>query len=236
MRKFVIRLFTVMLSAAILLCSLTGCESNQASNSESDSVSESTSDDESKDSQVNSDNADSSDSQNEQSNSHSEFDFDAAVKNITLFGKKISLPCTVKDLGEEFSLDERSKWVILESVVSSDLYYKNKKIGTVNLSDSDEEQIICLDFGFGLGNEFITDEKLRKPLYESYGWYSDEIEIDFSGLKFNSSSNEIKFCLGEPTEKTDAYFKDYLVYEYLNGYVWVKFYQDMITEFVIGLL
>lgn len=232
-----------LLITATLLCGFSGCDSNETGSISSDSaVSElrSTPVAESKDSQsseANSDDTSSPDAQDGQSSGQSEFDFDDAVKNIIVFQHEFSLPCEIKDLGNDFSLDEHSKWVVLENVVSSNLYYKNKKIGTVNLSESgDDEQIICLDLGFGLGNETIADEELRRSLYNSYGWYSEEIEINFNGLNFSSSANEIRCCLGNPTEKSDAYFRDFLVYEYPNGYVWIKFFKGMITEFVIGLL
>lgn len=232
-----------LLTMAALLCGFTGCDSNETGSISPDSAAsglQSTPVAESKDSQsleANSGDTGSSDAQNEQSSSQWEFDFDDAVKNIIVFQHEFSLPCEIKDLGNDFSLDEHSKWVVLENVVSSNLYYKNKKIGTVNLSESgDDEQIICLDLGFGLGNETIADEELRRSLYNSYGWYSEEIEINFNGLNFSSSANEIRCCLGNPTEKSDAYFRDFLVYEYPNGYVWIKFFKGMITEFVIGLL
>lgn len=166
-------------------------------------------------------------------NNQLEFDFDEAVKNITLFGSKVSLPCAIEDLGKEFTIAEQSEWTVIGDVAASNLYYENKKIGTVNLSESDgEAQITGLTFGFGLNSE-IYDEEMRKTLFDSYGWYSEEIEIDFGGLNFNSSENEIKLCLGTPAEKTDPYFDDYLVYEYSNGSIWIRFYQDMITEFSI---
>lgn len=232
-----------LLATVTLLCSFTGCVGDEESSTDPNSTDgglQSTPVAEPKDSQgseVNSGNTSSSDTQNEQGSGQSEFDFDEAVKKIIIFQHEFSLPCEIKDLGNNFSLDEHPNWVVLGNVISSNLYYMNKKIGTVNISESgDKEQIICLDLGFGLGNETITDEALRKSMYDSYGWYSEEIEIDFNELDFNSSANEIRRCLGVPTEKTDAYFKDFLVYEYPNGYVRVKFFQGMITEFVIGLL
>lgn len=168
-------------------------------------------------------------------NNQTEFDFDEAVKNIMLFGSRISLPCVIENLGKEFTIAEPSEWVVIGDAVTSNLYYENKKIGSVNLSESDgdEIQIIGLTLGFGLNSAADQDEEIRKVLFDSYGWYSEEIEIDFNGLSFNSSENEIKLCLGTPKETTDAYFDDYLVYEYPNGRIWIRFYQDTITEFTV---
>lgn len=217
------RVIALLAAVVVLLYSLTGCNKSQTSNSISDSVSSTF-----KSTTV-------EESGNSQSNSQSEFDFDEAVKNIMLFGSKVSLPCAIEDLGKEFTFTDQSEWVVIGDVVNSNLYYENKKIGTVNLSESDGDktQIIGLTLGFGLNSEIYQDEEIRKASFDSYGWYSEEIEIDFGGLNFNSSENEIKLCLGTPTETTDVYFDDYLVYKYPNGHIWVKFYQDMITEFTI---
>ncbi len=81
-----------LLATITLLCSFTGCAGNEAGSAVPDSVTsvlQSTHVSESKDSQdseTNSDNTSSSDSQNEPCSSQSDFDFDEAVKNITLFG------------------------------------------------------------------------------------------------------------------------------------------------------
>lgn len=164
------------------------------------------------------------------------FDFDEAVESITLFQHEFTLPYEVEELGDDFSIDESSDWITFGDVTTSGFYYQGKKIGTVTIShNGDHEEIISFDLGF-IADHKDLDEDLRKALFERYGWYSEEIEHDFNGLGFNSSADEIKSCLGTPNETTDDYFKDYLVYDFPNGYIWVKFSQDSITQFSIGVV
>lgn len=164
-----------------------------------------------------------------------EFDFDESVKKFTLFQREFSLPYEVEELGDDFSIDEPSDWIVFGDVTTSGFYYLGQNIGTVTIIHNGEhEEIISFDLGFIVHNNDL-DEELRKAVFESYGWYSEEIELDFNGLGFNSSADEIKSCLGTPNETTDEYFKDYLVYEFPNGYIWVKFYQASITQFCIGV-
>lgn len=80
----------------MLLCGIAGCNKNEEQVSELGSSSG--------DSQSFSvDNLTPDDTSSEQGNDSDEFDFDEAVKNITLFGHKISLPCTIADFGGLFA-------------------------------------------------------------------------------------------------------------------------------------
>lgn len=86
-----------------MLCGLAGCGKSETGSSaplSSSSVPQSIPTDKST---ISSDNTD---SLGAQGGGQSDFDFDAAVKNITLFGQKISLPCYWSDFGEDFSHDE----------------------------------------------------------------------------------------------------------------------------------
>ncbi len=161
------------------------------------------------------------------------------AKVVTLFGENIFLPCAAKDLGGKLSISDSADWVIIEDVITSNLYYGDKKIGTVNLAEAtenpDEAKITSLYLGFGLSGENIPDEETRIALYNSYGWYSGEIELDYFGLSFKSTQDEIIKALGTPTETTDEYFDDFLVYQYSDGQIWIKFDKGNITEFDIRL-
>lgn len=163
----------------------------------------------------------------------------AAVSSITLFGKNLCLPYRARDLGEEFSIDDPSEWIVIDDVITSNLYYGDKKIGTVNLAadveNTDAARVISLCLGFGLSDKNIPDEETKKALYDSYGWYSDEIELDFLGLSFKSTEEEIIGALGTPDETTDAYFDDFMVYKYAEVEVWIKLDNGKITEFDIRL-
>lgn len=209
-----------LLATAALLCSFTGCAGNEASNAIPDSVTsalQSTPDAESKDSvssQVNSDNTSSSDAQTEQNSGQSEFDFDEAVKNITLFGTKISLPCTIASFGDDFSLNTEPFEKALssgENRVACNLLYKGKKIGTVAIADCTPEDdynsrkidTIMLGFSVDYSN---WSEDYKKNYFQSSGWYQDLIEVELGGITFESSEEKVKSILGIPTIE-QAYFE-----------------------------
>lgn len=138
------------------------------------------------------------------------FDFDEAVQNITLFEQKISLPCTIADFGNDFSLDDPSDILVFESFgfATSNLYYRGDIIGTVNLHDYKEndlpenKQIVSLSLGSPIDYGY-TNEEERKTRLEAYGQFSGLIPLDFAGVSFTSTQNEIIDKLGVPTENIE---------------------------------
>lgn len=133
-----------------------------------------------------------------------EFDFDAAVKNITVFGNKISLPCTIRDFGEDFSLREEYMSVF-DDIASCGLLYQGKSIGVISMigyadgDDLKDKQIGAIMFGFIASDDYPSDE-IREILYEQRGWYSGLIEVDFGGFSFESTEAEVASVFGEPRE------------------------------------
>lgn len=200
-----------LLATAALLCSFTGCTGNEASNSIPDSVTsalQSTPDAESKDSlssEVNSDNTSSSEAQNEHSSGQSEFDFDEAVKSIMLFGSKISLPCTIADFGNDFTLNNDN--IILsghrEKSVCVGLCYRGKEIGSVHLENCDvdekldDKKIYLLTLGFPSDYGYPNDE-IRDMTFERDNHYSGIIEFELEGISFLTSKKDITERLGTP--------------------------------------
>lgn len=205
-----------LLVIVTLLCGFTGCAGNEVSSAVSDSatsVVQSTPAAESESSQgseADSSNTGSSDVQNEQGSGQSEFDFDKAVKNITLFNSKVSLPCTIKYFGEDFSLDDPSKLLVFEDLgqATSNLYYQGEKVGSVTLSNYkvdgalDDKQVISLSLGFPDDYGYIS-EKERIRRFKILGQFSNMIPFDFEGVSFKSTQNEISDKFGVPTEKIE---------------------------------
>ncbi len=175
------------LLAAVMLCGLTGCAKEEGSVQISDepSISQSSSDIQS------------------QTESEADLDLDEVVKSITVFGREVSLPCTIGDFGEDFSLKEENMTTV-GGFTSCDLLYQGKAIGTATFEDNgdpDSAQIIGLFLGFIATDHGATDE-LREMLYEKRGWYSDPIEAEVAGLSFDSGISDAEKLLGAP-EKTD---------------------------------
>ena len=114
-----------------------------------------------------------------------DFDFDEAIQNINLFGKKISLPCKFEELGEEFTLE--SGVPVFESDLLYLLHYKGERIGSVVLKNCninekpDDKDIIALD----LDNYFIDEQ------------------FSVMGIGFNSTRNEILKTFGSPFKQND---------------------------------
>lgn len=158
-----------------------------------------------------------------------DFDFDAAIQNIELFGNKISLPCTFEEFGSDFELyedisipfsDEENRLRVM-------IKYKGGFIGSVvldcQLDDKNkiEKQVVALTLGDS-----------QKNIPTNRNWYNDLIEIDFSGITYSSAETEVKQKLGTPTPKEGEYFDDRLAYDKSETeYLRIRFKENKITEF-----
>lgn len=229
-----------LFATVALLCGITGCAGNKVSSTVSNSVSsalQSTPVAESKDSEVSSENISSSDTQNEQGNGQSEFDFDEAVKNITLFGSKISLPCTIEDFGDDYSLLE-TNLTTFGDISSCSILYQGKGIGTVSLigykndGNFNDKKIVSLSLGF-IAKDVGASDSLKNALYESRGWYNGLIEVDFAGLSFESTKVEAESLFGKPDNSDDdsANYKFYSNDQ--SNSVEVRFYQDKVKQIIV---
>ncbi len=218
-----------LLATAALLCSFTGCAGNEASNAIPDSVTsalQSTPKAESKDSrssEINSDNTGSSGAQNEQNGGQSEFDFDEAVKNITLFGHKISLPCMWSDFGEDFSYG--SDFIPADNDLGCALLYKGKMVGMIFFGNCDAEHaneieikpVVCVSVGhYDYGYPYDEDEL---DWLDRAGYYPGLLELGFSEFTMGSTEDVILKVLGTPNERSEGFNCHYLTYDYDNGYL-----------------
>ncbi len=209
------------LLAAVMLCGLTGCSNEETSERISDEFSVSQSGEESY-------------FQSETENIGGDLDFDNAVKSITIFGREVSFPFSINDLGEDFSLKEENMTTYGGST-SCDLLYQGKAIGTVTFADTDDlgsAQISDLMFGFIARDQGVTDE-LKELLYEKRGWYSDPIEAEIAGLNFRSEISDAEKLLGAPEETKDdsVTFKA----ETDGAYLKVEFYCGKVNYISISL-
>lgn len=135
--------------------------------------------------------------------SDSEFDFDKAVKNITLFGNKISLPCTIEDFGDDFSFTnlEHITSVPGQNSVCVDLAYQDQEIGSVFLADCDindnleDKEIFILSLGFASDYGYPSAD-IRKEYLEAANRYSEAIPLELDGLSFATTAEELMEKLG----------------------------------------
>jgi hypothetical protein len=152
-------------------------------------------------------------------------------QEIYLFGQKISLPGTINEWGEDFTL---YKEVFVPKSDTNDLIarllYKNEAIGTVtlrNCSTNDANKI----------KKSIVDLSLGSRVNDISDWYKGVIQLDFLGISFDSTPEEVEEILGVPTiieESFDNYFYDYqkyIVYEFSeNEHLELLFRDGKIVE------
>ena len=178
-----------------------------------------------------------SDISSEQSSAPTEFDFDAAVKNITVFGNKISLPCTITDFGEDFSLREEYMSVFGD-IASCGLLYQGESIGVVSMigytdgDDLNDKLIVSIDFGF-IETYLDTNEALKKEYYESHNMYYGLIEVDFGGFTFESTEAEVESVFGEAYKRDEDFVRYELSFDDRRIVAEIVFHQGKVKRIII---
>ncbi len=152
-----------------------------------------------------------------------------AAKNVWLFGKKIPLPCRFEELGEDFSLGEEHFYELKDDLIAF-LCYKGEIIGEVILDectkdDPNKPAKRVIQLALGDAKEYPV---------ETEGWYSEEIYLDVLGITMNSSLDDIRAVLGEPTSESGPKTKRIVIYKEEDGkYIEFTFKGDEMVEFVI---
>ncbi len=197
----------LILTTLAMLCGLAGCDRSEASDADFGSTSSTS---------TVSDSADLSGTQ-------AEFNFDEAVKDITLFGHKISLPCMWSDFGDDFSHDD--VFIPADDDLSCGLLYKGKIIGVIFFGNCDIEHsyeletkpVVCITVGhYDYGYPYEAEEL---DWLDRAGYYSGLLEFSFGELTMESPEENIKNFLGDPSSSSEGYNCHYLVYDYDNGYL-----------------
>ncbi len=162
-----------------------------------------------------------------------DFDFHKAIENINIFEHKISLPCKLKEFGENFTLNEE----ILVPVEGSNdllipLLYNEKTIAMIILRDCDENDtnkqektVVFLGFGDGFNNP-ITDPN----------WH-DIIDVEISGISFQTSYEEMIEILGKPTNTIEISENSnkYYYKQTDDNYLYIKITDDKIVDITISM-
>lgn len=170
------------------------------------------------------------------SENNESFDFDNAVKSIGLFGKTISMPCKVSELSEGFTVEKKITYDRngIEDL-KFELMYNGALIGSGIIEDCsvDEEDIS----NKRIVNLELCVEQYSYPHYDSElkwleaaGIYSGFIELEFAGLDFLSSPEDIRDVMGIPHNVNDLYADEDLLgtwyvmtYEYESGSISFEF-------------
>lgn len=152
-----------------------------------------------------------------------------AAKNVWLFGEKISLPCRFEELGEDFSLGEKHFYELKGDLIAF-LCYKGEIIGEVILEDCTKEDPNkpakrVIQLALGDAKEYPVKTK---------GWYSKEIYLDVLGITMNSTPDDVREALGEPTSESGPKSKRIVSYkEDDKKYIEFTFKNNEMVEFVI---
>ncbi len=152
-----------------------------------------------------------------------------AAQNVWLFGEKISLPCRFEELGEDFSLGEKHFYELKGNLFAF-LCYKGETIGEVLLEnctkdDPNKPAKRVIQLALGDAEEYPV---------KTEGWYSEEIYLDVLGITMNSSLDDIRAVLGEPTSESGSKLKRLVIYKEDDGkYIEFTFKGDEMVEFVI---
>ena len=115
------------------------------------------------------------------------FNFDDAMKNTKIAGKTISLPCALKELGDEFEVDNETPIDGYDYSVF-DLSLNGTEFGKIALENGEEKtkkRII---------NNMIFDHNIKG-------------NVSVFGLDTNSSMEDFVEYMGEPSIKTDVFME-----------------------------
>ncbi len=156
-------------------------------------------------------------------------DIGNTARNVWLFGKKIPLPCRFEEFGEDFSLGEEHFYELKDDLIAF-LCYKGEIIGEVILDECTKDdpnkpakRVIQLALGDAEEYPVKTD-----------GWYSKEIYLDVLGITMNSTPDDVRKVLGEPTSESGSKAKRLIIYKEEDGkYIEFTFKNNEMVEFVI---
>lgn len=149
---------------------------------------------------------------------------ESLVDTVTFFGKELSYPITLEQLGEDFSINTDNP-LIKENKIGVELYYKN--------------EFVCIITYTGLSS--VDDIKEDTPIRlisvspnEKFGNY-----FEINSVTFGTKWNEATKCLGSPTDGADMESDPNSSWEYhLNGdgnhYLYIGISNDKVGSFLLG--
>lgn len=112
------------------------------------------------------------------------FDFEKACESLTIDGKRVGIPFTLDDLGEEYEFDPAFKTVEMSGL--------NEYAARILRSDGKCLTVIVKD-------EFENLERTSEIIYASA--QNEDFDMELAGITYVDSLEKILEQLGEPTEK-----------------------------------
>ena len=115
-----------------------------------------------------------------------ESNFDEAMKHITICGKKVSFPLTLKQFGKDFTFKKSEFQLEGTDDLMGDLYYKSKRVVNVWIANGKKK-----------GN--INKKKIDALTFSKWDSSGEYELVDICGVKFDSSVETALDIFGEPT-------------------------------------
>ena len=145
---------------------------------------------------------------------------DELVSNVTICGKKITIPCTMSELSKDFNLEKFDYSSETDGKFSKgcEIYCENVKVAFAYCnaeSDNDIITTICLDE--------IISEDAHIP------------EINIMGITKEASANDLVEILGEPNVNTE-YDCDYRYFFSNNQHLYISFSENLENIVFISLV
>lgn len=157
------KILSLILAAAVM-CSFVGCQADKGEVTEtSQNITTEKAETESK----------KSNSDRKEINYITDWSIEELVKNVELYGKTYSMPFTLEDLGEDYSIGNKYDF-------GYDLYYKGENISLIKFDDNDEDLKKCniINLVFDDNTNIKIEEfycgNTRKSIEKKYGTPSIE--------------------------------------------------------------
>lgn len=150
--------------------------------------------------------------------------FEHIIQNIKLNGIKISMPCTLKDMGNGFE-------------VSNPLVFEEKALTTYALNYKD----VYLGQVLYYSDHELTDDELDKNKFYSLSLYFNSSvppldNVNVAGMEIGSDYKELESVLGQPTSKNyDGERKFYIYKLSEKKYIEFHFIDDSIYSIFINI-
>lgn len=118
--------------------------------------------------------------------------FNQVCRDIVIEGNKIVFPCSLNDMGNEFTFGEYPVTNESSKLQSNALLYNDKKVGscTIRYLDENDTYYDCIMTGLSFYKSDIAKQE-------------NPISISFGEINFESSEYDVKKSFGEPTKTTE---------------------------------
>lgn len=130
-----------------------------------------------------------------------ESNFDEALKHVTIFGKKVSFPFTLDDLGKEFTFKKLPYITQKGKDNQGYLYYNGQQIADIVIQGGREK----------------GDIRKKKIIFIEFCKFDNEnVEFDICGVNFHTRTEQVVDLWGEGDESGNFYWENGKKSKYSN--------------------